>query len=133
MIQKQMQFHGPLRLAKLGPIKKARAKLDHRGVQAEKLVAESKLSIVETQLLTTAQKLVKHLLVQLPRPMLIGVGQRRSFRRPLEAQMLRFSKTTGQTATDLPQRMGLPQLAKSMATNWSQQLNPLAPRSDWVA
>ena len=49
MVQKQMQLHRPLRLPKLGPIKEAGAKLNHRGIQAEELVPESKLPLAEIQ------------------------------------------------------------------------------------
>ena len=112
MVQKQMELYRPFRLTKLGPIKKAGAKLDHRGIQTEELVPESKLPLAEIQLPALAQELVKYLLVQLPRPMFIGIGQRRSLRSRMEPQMLRFTKTTGQAAADLSQRMGLSQLAK---------------------
>jgi len=42
MIQKQMEFHRPFRLTELGPVKEASTKLNHRGIQTEKLVLETK-------------------------------------------------------------------------------------------
>lgn len=63
MVQKQMELHRPLGLAELGPVKKAGAKLDHRGIQTEKLVPEPKLPLAEVQLPALAQKLVKYPLV----------------------------------------------------------------------
>ena len=63
MVQKQMQFHRPFRLPKLGPVKEAGAKLNHRGIQAEKLVPKAKLSLAEIQGSTLTQELVEYLLV----------------------------------------------------------------------
>jgi hypothetical protein len=40
-----------------------------------------------------------------------------------------FAFATGQSIDDRPQRLGLCQLAKIIATNWLQQLKPLAQRS----
>ena len=74
MVQKQMQFYRPFRLPELGPIKETGAKLNHRGVQTEELVLESKLPLAKIQLPALAQELVKYLLVQLPRAVFVGIG-----------------------------------------------------------
>lgn len=63
MVQKQLQFHRPFRLAKPGPIEQAGAQFNHRGVQAKELVPEPESSPAEIQLPASVQELVKHLLV----------------------------------------------------------------------
>jgi MFS family permease len=84
MVQKQMQLHRPFRLSKLGPIKEVGAQLDHGGIQAEELVPESKPPLAEIQGPALAQELVKYPLVQLPWPVFVGIGQRRSLRSRME-------------------------------------------------
>ena len=74
MVQKQMQLHRPFRLPKLRPVKEAGTKLNHRGIQAEELVPESKPPLAEIQGSASAQELIKYLLVQLPRPVFIRIG-----------------------------------------------------------
>lgn len=51
-----MKLHRPLGLPEPGPIVKAGAKLDHRGIQAEELVPEPKPTLAEVQLPALARK-----------------------------------------------------------------------------
>src|ERR1039457_7048429 len=64
------------------------------------------------QFLAFAQRLLEHRLVQLPRPMLIGVGQGGSPGCHRHPQMLQLPLATRQAAANLAQRMRLSQLAK---------------------
>src|ERR1017187_1456002 len=59
-----------------------------------------------------AQRLLEHRLVQLPRPMLIGVGQGGSLGCHRHPQMLQLPLATRQAVANLAQRMRLSQLAK---------------------
>jgi hypothetical protein len=58
MVQKQMEFHSSFGLSEPGPIKEAGAKLNHGGIQAEKLVPELKPPLAEIQLPALAQELI---------------------------------------------------------------------------
>ena len=75
MVQKQMKFHRSLGLPEPGPINETGTKLNHRGIQIKELVLEPESPFAEVQLPAFAQKLIKRLLIQLPRAMLIGIRQ----------------------------------------------------------
>src|SRR5215472_13176085 len=55
---------------------------------------------------------MKHGLVQLPRPMLVGIAQRRACGRFRQAQVLQLPLAGLQSFGDLAQRLGLRQLAE---------------------
>jgi len=80
VVQQQMKFHRSLCAAELGPIKHGGAEIDHRGIQAQQRILETELSLLSGfwlaghQHLALRQQLLKHRALQLPRPMLIGVG-----------------------------------------------------------
>ena len=81
VIEQQMQLDRSLGGAKLRPVMHAQAQIDHRGVQAHQLVLESELLRLlapwQSQLrLETREEPVEEILVQLPRSMLVHVGQR---------------------------------------------------------
>jgi len=81
VVQQQMKFHRSLRQAELGPIKHGGAEIDHRGIQAQQRILETELPLLSGfwlaghQHLALGQQLLKHGALQLPGPMLIGVGQ----------------------------------------------------------
>lgn len=127
MIQQQMQLHRPFRPAILGPVKKTGAKIDHRGVQAEKLVPEPELLLSRERLLTPIQKLIEHLLVKLPGTMLIGVSQSRPLRGLTNPEMPHLSEGAGQPPADLPKGVRLPQLAKQHGHKVIPNAEPLDP------
>src|SRR5216683_4042820 len=104
--------------AKLGPIKHRGAKIDHRGIQAEQRILESELPLLPRswlagrQDLALRQQLLKDRLLQLPRPMFVGIGQRGASRSGGQTQMPKFSFTRGQASADFTQGLGVPQLTK---------------------
>jgi hypothetical protein len=112
MVQQQVKLHGPFGLSVLCPVKQRGAQPDERGIQAEEPVLEPELALAELQSLATTQELIKQLLLELPGPVLVGVGQGRSFGGILDAQMPGLAETAGQAAADLPQGVGLSQLAE---------------------
>lgn len=112
VVQQQMKLHGPLGLPVLGPVKQACTELDERGIEAEEPVLEPERPFAERHLLAAAQDLIKQLLVELPGPVLVGVGQGRAFRGRLDAQMPGLAETTGQAPANLPKGVGLPELAE---------------------
>ena len=66
---------------------------------------------------------MEHGAVQLPRPVPVGVGQRRP-RRGLDPEMLELALATAQPAADLPQRMGPPELTEQHGHELSPAREP---------
>src|SRR5712691_8681176 len=62
--------------------------------------------------LADLDQFLKHRSIQLPGPVLIGIGQRRAGRCPLHSQMPQFPFACRQTADDLPQGSGAAQVAE---------------------
>ena len=113
VIQNQMQLHRAFGLPKHSPIEHAGAEIDDRGVDAHELVLETKLLLcVSAQLpLALGEQLMEHGFIQLPRPMFIGVGQRRPRRRLRQSQVPQLTFAARQAAANLPQRLRPAQLA----------------------
>jgi hypothetical protein len=68
--------------------------------------------LIGRQGLALRQQLLKHRPLQLPRPMLISVGQRGASRSRGQTQMTQFPFTGSQASTDFTQGLGVSQLAK---------------------
>ena len=62
--------------------------------------------------LALVQKMEEHLLIQLPWPVLVGIGQRRSLRGIADAKMLQLPQAGSEATANLPERVGLAELAK---------------------
>jgi len=112
VVQGEMQFHGALGPTKGGPRKHFGAELDQRGVETQQLVLEPKLLRARRGLsLTPGEQLVKDGLIQLPRPMRVGIRERGPAWRG-DAQMGQPTFTARQASGDFPQRVGSAQLAE---------------------
>src|SRR5271156_507162 len=96
-----MQFHSTFGAAKLGPVIHRRTEVNHTAIQAQQLVLKAKLLFSSYFPLTLLQQLLKFRLVQLPRPMLIRVGQRRTLRALLYPQVTQLAFASRQPAADL--------------------------------
>lgn len=110
VIEREVQLDRPLRPPERGPRKHLGAEVDHGCVQAEQLVLEAEF-LRPAHLAAAGEQLVEHLLVQLPRPVRIGVGQRGAARRR-DPQVGQPAFTTGEPPADLAQRIRPPQLAE---------------------
>lgn len=76
---------GPL---KPSPVEDRRTQLDNRGVQGPQGMREAEAaSFTGSYRLTLTEGLIEERLVQSPRPMGIGIGQRGSRRRPSHAEV----------------------------------------------
>jgi hypothetical protein len=75
------------------------------------------------QALALGQQLLKDRLLQLPRPMFVGVGQRGASRSRGQTQVPKFPFTRGQASADFTQGLGVPQLTKKHG-------NELAPATE---
>ena len=111
MVEHQVQLYRPLGAPKLRPVEDANAEVDHRRVQAHQLVLEAELVFGRDAAADPLQQLVEHLLIQLPGPMAVGIGQRRS-RRRLNPKVRKLAFTALQAAADLAQRVRPSQLAE---------------------
>ncbi len=75
MVQKQMQFDGPLGSTELCPVKHGDREINDRRVQARQLFLESELFLPLNLVLASIRQLHKELLVELPGAMFISIGQ----------------------------------------------------------
>src|SRR5256885_8539523 len=84
-----------------------------RSVDGQQFVLEAELALVILRLvLASAQQSLEDILIQLPRPVLIGVGQGRTSRRAVHPQVLQLPFAGGQATGDFAQRLGVTQLAE---------------------
>src|SRR5258708_4941631 len=110
-----MQLDGALGPPEFRPVEHAHRQVDDAPVQAHQFVFETELlppALAGYQFLAFEQRLLEHRLVQRPRPMLIGIGQRGLLARHRHPQMLQLPLAARQSAANLAQRMGAPQLAE---------------------
>src|SRR5271156_1412435 len=112
MIEQQVQFHPALAPPELSPVVHRRAEVNHTAIQTEQLILKAKLLAPTYLLLALFQQLLEHCLVQLPRPVRVGVGQRRTLRALLHPQVPQLALAGRQTAANLPQRLRFTQLTE---------------------
>src|ERR1039457_6461813 len=115
VVQQQVQFDRALGPPDLCPIEHAHRQVDDAPVQAHQLVLEAELltpALAAHQFLAFEQRLLEHRLVQLPRPILIGIGQGGPLGRYRHPQMLQLPLAASQASANLAQRMRPSQLAK---------------------
>src|ERR1700741_957870 len=112
VIQNQVQLRRAFGLLVLGPVKHGGAEVDEGTVDAQQWIAKTETVSCPCCLLATSKQNAENLLIQLPGPVLIGIGERGFVGRPSNAEMLQFSFATRQPAANLAQRTSLPQLAK---------------------
>src|SRR5258707_7272188 len=71
--------------------------------------------------LALRQQLLKDRLLQLPRPMFVGVGQRGASRSRWQTQGPKFPFTRGQASADFTQRLGVSQLTKKHGNEFTPE------------
>src|SRR5271167_4966397 len=128
MIQQQVQFHGSLGPPVKSPVKDRRTQIDHRSIHTDQLVLETKLVGLAGgtggQRLALPQQLLEDIFVQLPRAMLVGVGQGGARRGLRQAQMPQLSFARRQPASNLAQRLGSAELAEQHSNELSPTAEP---------
>jgi hypothetical protein len=134
MVQQQVQFDGAAfdRPPVFRPVEHAHRQVDDAPVQTQQLVFETELlpsALALHQFLAFEQRLLEHRLVQLPWPMLIGVGQRDLFGATGTPRC--FSCPSQQASPPQISRneCARPNWQNSIAMNWPQLVNPRACRS----
>jgi hypothetical protein len=101
VVQQTVQFDGAFGPAELGPVEEGRAQVDDGGVQAHQLVLEPERPPALGQGLTARQERLEHGAIELPRAMLVRIGQRGAAR-GRDAQVLELALAAAQAPADLP-------------------------------
>jgi len=113
VIQEQMELNGAFGLTEVSPGKQAQTKVDGGGIEAEQLVFEAKLLLFSGGFAAAEVTQMKEgVLVKLPGAVGIGIGKRALSGCGAHSQMTEFAAGDGQAVADLPQALGLSQLAK---------------------
>ena len=113
VVQQQVELNGTFGLTEVSPGKQAETEVDGGGVEAEQLVLEAKPLLFARGLAAAEISQMKEgVLIKLPGTVGIGVGKRALGWGGAQAQMTEFAAGDGQAVADLPQALGLGQLAK---------------------
>ena len=111
MVEQQVQFYGAFGALILCPIVERGAEVDQGGVEADQRIAETKAAELPRLPLAALIERLKHALIQLPGPMLVGIGQSRALGSLGDSQVTELAFTAGQSTADLAQGLGLTELA----------------------
>ncbi len=123
MIEQQIQLHGALGAPVLRPVEDAGAEFDQGGVQAQQLVLEAE-AMRTGSFAAAAQQLIKHGAVQLPGPMLVGIGQGGALGRIGQPQVPQLAFAGGQSAANLAQGLRPPQVTEQHGHELSLATKP---------
>lgn len=102
VVQKKVELHCALRPAEGSPVKQSGAQVDHRGVQDEELVLEAKL-LPRRDGPCLVEKLVEHLLIELPWALLVRIGERGPGGGMFSTEMPELPEAAREGSADLPQ------------------------------
>jgi hypothetical protein len=111
VVEQAVELDRALGAPELGPVEEGRAQIDHRRVEADQLVLEAELPPALGQGLAPQEQRLEHRPVELPRAMLVGVGQGRAAGGG-DPEVLELAFAAPEAAADLPQRVGAPELAE---------------------
>ena len=101
MIEHHVEFGGPFGALPLAPVIYAGAQFDQRAVDAHQGIAEPEAPLPRARdLRAAAEQRFEHFLVQLPRPVLVGVTQRGFLGCLGHAQVLQLPFTGHEPAAD---------------------------------
>jgi hypothetical protein len=106
-----MEFDRPFGPSETCPVKQAQAQVDRGGVETDQFVFEPELLFSSDFNPTTFEQLEKNLLIQLPGPMFISIGEGGSAWGG-DSQVFQFALTASQTSGDFSEGMGSAQLTE---------------------
>ncbi len=113
MVQQEMKLDRTLGSPELSPGEHAQAERYGGAVQGEKLVLESELSLLARHGSTVSvQQMVKEVPIHLPRPVGIGIGKGGLPGKVNKSQVSDLAYAAGKASADLPDALGLSQLAE---------------------
>ena len=93
MVEEEVELDRPLGLTERCPIEQRSAEVDDRGIQTKELVLEAEFPLARRNGPALVEKLIEHLLVELPGSFLVGVGQRGPGGGCVDAEMLQLAQT----------------------------------------
>lgn len=93
VVQQQVKLDSPFLLPILCPVKQGGEEFYQRGIKDEQLVLEPKRLLSVCQAPALGQELIKHLLIKLPWPMFVGIGEGGTLRSCIDAQMSELAQT----------------------------------------
>src|SRR5437870_5364639 len=123
MIEQQVQLHRAFGAPVVRPVEDAGAEFDQAGVQTQEFVLEAE-AMRAGDFAATAEQLIKHAAVQLPGPVLIGIGQGRTLGRIGQSQVSQLAFAGGQPAANLAQRLRPSQVAEQHGHELSPATEP---------
>jgi hypothetical protein len=113
MVQQEVQLDRSLGSPELSPGKHAQAQRYGGAVQSEQLVPEPELPLLACHASTVpVQQVVEEVPVHLPRPVGIGIGKGGLPGKVNKPKVPDFAHAAGEAAADLPDALGLGQLAE---------------------
>jgi len=125
VIQKKMKLDGPFGPPEFGPIKDSQAQIDGGRIHGDQFVFESKCFLPHDLDTASFKELKKNLLIELPWTVFIGIGQG-GMARSCDAKCFNFPSQLRRPPLISRREWARPNWQNNMATNWPQQLNPLA-------
>src|SRR5206468_999158 len=128
MVQEQVELNGTLGPSELSPVEKRKRQVDHARIQAHELVLEPELlarSAPDHGRLALRQQLLEHRLVERPRPVRVGVSERRPLRGIGKAQVFELALAARQTPADLAEAVGAAELAEEHGDELTPAREPL--------
>jgi len=130
VVQQQVHLGGPLGGLVLGPVEQRSAQIDAGRVQTHQLILEAELLFPLGLGHADPQQLLEYRLVQLPRPMLVGIRQGALVRCRLDSQVLQLAFELAISPLQISRNdFACPSLQNSIVTSCPQHVNPRACRS----
>jgi hypothetical protein len=111
VIQEHVQFDCPLGPSEMGPVEDAQAQVNGGRVEANEFVFEPEFLLSRKLTSTSVEQLHKQMLIQLPGPVLIRVGQGGTAGSG-NPQVFQFPLTTSEASRNLPEGMSSTQLTE---------------------
>ncbi len=91
MIEQQVELDGALLTSEMSPVKQTQTHLYRAGIEAPQRIFKPEPSLLLNRKgIRLPEDLVEHRFKELPRPVLVGLGQGRSTRGFLQSQMGQF-------------------------------------------
>src|SRR2546427_8536922 len=128
MVQEQVELNGTLGPSELRPVEKRKRQVNHARIQAHELVLDPELlarSPPDHGRLALRQQLLEHRLVERPRSVRVGVGERRPLRGIGKAQVFELALAARQTPADLAEAVGAAELAEEHGDELTPARKPL--------
>lgn len=129
MVQQETRLHGLLCLPVTRSWEQGQPQVDHSGIQGEGLVLQPQRPAGSYHPPISCQQVAEEISADLPRPELVGMGSGNHLGETWIPRPLFFPSTDRSPTQISRSECACPTCKKSIATNYRQQVNPLAPLS----